>query len=654
MSDQLMSDQLEQPDLEMMLRGRPLELPGKGGQIVLPGSGDQGRLASFFSALRRHHEAVALFAIAGALVGLGFARLHRTWFEARASMAPPAADSAEVQVKQISDPDLVAAAATKAGLAGLPEYSQPNSAIEKVRSLLQIDQAADSGGLLAAVLAKLQVTASPQGRVVEIAFRATDAQKATSFVAALASGFQEREVKQRASGQTGGKDPLADQIAEARAAVQRAEDDLAAFAHAARMALDPHSSAMVEKRFAQVKENIAGLEAKFPSDSPQAAEARKLADTLRREQAEYAADRAAKSIRYQAKKRDLETKQSIYRSLVKEQQALLAEVNAEKSWRVLAAAHVAGDAIQVKPLPYILYGMLGGVLAGICFCGVREARNTKLLAPGDIAAHVIVPVLGSVPHIQMDLELEAALHRGNTIDLSPVAVETEWTAVRSNGEAAEFRAASGRKGIRYISDPGEPFRSVLASIWIAGQHGKRRRVLLFASPGEGEGKTSMVTNLGIALANTNRRVLILEGDLRHPRLNQVFGVPAGWGLANMLEEEIPVEEYRFENLAGKTDVPGLYVLPAGTGETNIASMRYVDRLGELLTRFRLEFHAVLIDTPAALEYPDALVIGRLSDGAVLVFRSGETEREKASALSRRFREDGINVLGAVLNDYRGM
>jgi Mrp family chromosome partitioning ATPase len=162
----------------------------------------------------------------------------------------------------------------------------------------------------------------------------------------------------------------------------------------------------------------------------------------------------------------------------------------------------------------------------------------------------------------------------------------------------------------------------------------------------------MVTNLGIALANTNRRVLILEGDLRHPRLNQVFGKSNGWGLANMLEEESPVEEYRFESLAVKTDVPGLYVLPAGTGETNIASMRYVDRLGELLTRFRLEFHAVLIDTPAALEYPDARVIGRLSDGAVLVFRSGETECEKARALGRRFREDGINVLGAVLNDCR--
>jgi len=73
-----------------------------------------------------------------------------------------------------------------------------------------------------------------------------------------------------------------------------------------------------------------------------------------------------------------------------------------------------------------------------------------------------------------------------------------------------------------------------------------------------------------------------------------------------------VEEYRFEDLTLKTDIPGLYVLPAGTGETNIANMRYVDRLGELLTRFRLEFHAVLIDTPGALE-----VSGRAGDWPVI-------------------------------------
>ncbi|HYL74864.1 MAG TPA: Wzz/FepE/Etk N-terminal domain-containing protein [Bryobacteraceae bacterium] len=643
-----MSNMVDQPDLELMLRGRPLELPSVRVQIVPPASSGVPRHATnFLAALRRHRGALGIFAAVGALLGLSIALLHRPWYEARAAIAPPPSENAEVEVKQLTDPDLVAASLAKAQLESLPEYSRGSSAIDGLRSILRIEKKPEAGELLRTVLRNLSVTASPQGRVVDIAFRATDAQRAAAFVNFLTSGFQDLEIKLRSLGAAGAKDPLGDQIAEAKAAQQRAEDDLVAYAHAARLALDPQSGALVENRFAQVKNNIAGLESKFPAGSPEAGEARKLADALRRAQAEYAAARNEKAIRFQAKKQDLETKRAIYDALLKKRQAVLAEVNAEKTSHVLVAAHVPGDAIRPSALLYLMYGLLGGLMVGACFCAVRESRDTKLHGPGDIAAYVNVVELGTVPHMKLDEEPGAALHGGHIIDLSPTA-----GAVQKVGGANEFVAVNGLGGLRYPVDPGESFRSVLASIWIAGQNSKRPRVMVFTSPGDGEGKTSIVTNLGIALANTNRRVLILEADLRHPRLHKVFGKPEGWGLANMLAEESPVEEYRFEDLTLKTDIPGLYVLPAGTGETNIASMRYVDRLGELLTRFRLEFHAVLIDTPGALEFPDARVIGRLSDGAVLVFRSGATEREQAAALGRRFQEDGINVLGAVLNDYR--
>jgi capsular exopolysaccharide synthesis family protein len=621
------SNMVEQPDLELMLRGRPMEFPSVRVQIIPPASSRVPRQATrLLASLRRHRAALAVLAAAGALLGLAIALLQRPRYEARAAMAPPPSGNAEVVAQQLTDPDVVAAASAKAQLETLPEYATQK---------------------LAGVLRNLQVTASPQGRVVDIAFRATDAQRAAAFVNALTSGFQELEIKLRKDGVAGAIDPLANQISEAKAAQQRAEDDLIAYAHAARVALDPRSGAMIENRFAQVKNNIAGLEGKFPSDSPEAGEARKLADALRKAQADYTAARAEKAIRFQAKKQDLETKRAIYDALVKKQQAVLAEANAEKTAHVLVAAHVSGEAIRPNALVYAMYGLLGGILAGACFCAVRESRDNKLQAPGDIATYVNVPELGTVPHMALDAEPGSALQVGPVIDLSPTP-----RAVQRMGGPDEFVAVDGLAGIRYPADPGESFRSVLASIWIAGQNSKRPRVLLFASPGDGEGKTSIVTNLGIALANTNRRVLILEADLRRPKLHTVFSKANGWGLANMLEEQSPVEDYRFEDLTLRTDIPGLYVLPAGTGQTNIANIRYVDRLGELLARFRLEFHAVLIDTPGALEFPDARVIGRLADSAVLVFRAGATDRERAAALYRRFQDDGISVLGAVLNDYR--
>jgi len=627
----MMSQTTERPDLELMMRGRPMELPSVRVQIIPPpNSGMPRKKRSFASLVKRHRVAIGAFLAAGALTAIAAAMLQRPWYEAHAAIEPPPTENAEVETKQITDPGLVRPALASAQLANLPEYSRFKNASSVLRE----------------VLANLHVTASPQGRVVDIAFRATDEQRATAFVNSLVTGFLDEEIKLRKTAIVNTEDPLATQIAQAKAVMQRAEDDLVAYAYTARMALDPQSGSLIEHRFAQVKENIAGLESKYPSGSPEAAQARKLADALRRAQAEYAADRTAKTIRYQSKKQDLETKRGIYDGLVKKQQGLLAEVNAEKTTRVLAAAHVPGGAIRPNPLAYMMFGLLGGLVGAAGFVGIREARNTTLQAPGEIATYAHMPELGTVPH--MNLEPGAALHNGPIIDLSPAAA-----MMRRLGAPEEFIRANPLSGLRYPGDPGESFRSVLASIWIAGQNNKRPRVLLFASPSAGEGKTSIVTNLAIALANTNRRVLILEADLRHPQLHTAFGeTRKNWGLANILVEDTPVEDYSFDDLTLQTSIPGLYVLPAGTGETNIAGMQYVDRLEELISRFRLEFHAVLIDTPAAMDYPDARVMGRLSDGAVLVFRSGSTDREHAAAMNLRFQDDGINVLGGVLNDYQ--
>jgi Mrp family chromosome partitioning ATPase len=145
-------------------------------------------------------------------------------------------------------------------------------------------------------------------------------------------------------------------------------------------------------------------------------------------------------------------------------------------------------------------------------------------------------------------------------------------------------------------------------------------------------------------------VLIVDGDLRKPSLHRSFGLKNDFGLAEVLEDIRPIDDYAFLELFQETDVDGLYLLAAGTGAANVAGMRYHERLAELMCRIRLEFQAVLIDTPPALEFSDARVLGGLSDAAILVFRAAETTRDAAAATLRRFEEDGIPVLGSVLND----
>jgi receptor protein-tyrosine kinase len=197
----------------------------------------------------------------------------------------------------------------------------------------------------------------------------------------------------------------------------------------------------------------------------------------------------------------------------------------------------------------------------------------------------------------------------------------------------------------------ECYRAVLTSILFSSQQGEIPKVIVLSSPDPGEGKTSTVSNLGIALAEINRRVVIVDGDMRRPRLHRVFGLTGSKGLTDLLRSEKPIDQYPIESLVHPTEVPGLYVLPGGSGAVNISNLLYSPRMPELLERLRSEFDTVLIDSPPMLQIPDARVLGRMADGVVLVVRAGQTRRDSAVTASQRFAEDHTRVLGTILNHW---
>jgi receptor protein-tyrosine kinase len=174
---------------------------------------------------------------------------------------------------------------------------------------------------------------------------------------------------------------------------------------------------------------------------------------------------------------------------------------------------------------------------------------------------------------------------------------------------------------------------------------------MVTSAGKGEGKSSIVSNLGIALAEINQRVLLLDADMRKPHLHDIFNISNSWGLSDLLREKSPLDNYPVEALARKTDIDGLYLLPSGPGTVSIANLLYSRRLFELLQRLRKEFDVVVIDTPPMLYITDARVLGRLADGAILVIRASKTTRDAARAAKQRLVDDGIPVLGTILNEW---
>jgi capsular exopolysaccharide synthesis family protein len=166
-------------------------------------------------------------------------------------------------------------------------------------------------------------------------------------------------------------------------------------------------------------------------------------------------------------------------------------------------------------------------------------------------------------------------------------------------------------------------------------------VIALSSANPGEGKTSVISNLAIALARINRRVVLIDGDMRQPRLHEIFKVDNRVGLSDILAGNplaaIPA-----------TKIPNLFLLPSGRGGDE--KLLFTPHFRQLLQRLRAEFDMVLIDTPPLLGISDARLISHLADAVILVVAQ-HTDRDAVRLAQQRLAEDGSFLLGTILNNW---
>ena len=169
-------------------------------------------------------------------------------------------------------------------------------------------------------------------------------------------------------------------------------------------------------------------------------------------------------------------------------------------------------------------------------------------------------------------------------------------------------------------------------------------VILVTSPGTGEGKSVTAANLALTMAREYQRpTCIIDANLRSPKLQQLFGLPDGPGLCDVLTGRAPLEEAltTIENL-------GVTVLPAGTCPQHPAELLGTSMMRQTLDNLRLQFDRIVVDTPAALARADMGLLTPLVDRIVLVVRAGVTP--KASITDVITTLDTRRLLGVVLNE----
>jgi succinoglycan biosynthesis transport protein ExoP len=192
----------------------------------------------------------------------------------------------------------------------------------------------------------------------------------------------------------------------------------------------------------------------------------------------------------------------------------------------------------------------------------------------------------------------------------------------------------------------EAYRSLRTALLLSSA--RELKVVAVTSATAGEGKTATATNLAVVLAQLGRPVLIVDADLRKPRLHQVFRISNQTGLVSHLTANVGAEE----EIIQPTAIPNLWIAPSGPIAPNPSELLSSDRMDEWLRAVRARFEYVIVDTPPALAVTDATILGVMADGVVLTLRSGKVTREEARLCRDRLRLADVRILGAVLNRYR--
>ncbi len=260
----------------------------------------------------------------------------------------------------------------------------------------------------------------------------------------------------------------------------------------------------------------------------------------------------------------------------------------------------------------IMFGLMGGI--GLAF--VMEYFDNTVKDTDDIEKDMRLPSLGMIP-LHPDL---SGAKRPNLI------------ALHSNNPVAEA------------------FRSI-STFLLLSSSSRPPKVILVTSPGEKEGKTTVCINIASALAESLGDGIIIDADMRKPKLHKSYGLDNRLGLSSCLSGN-----YTFDPEDGKfikqTSVKGISMITSGPVAPNPSELLHSSRMRSLLGSLDSLFNFIIIDAPPVMGMPDSVVLSSFVDGTVLVVKAGTTPREALAETSRIFGSVNTKLLGVVLNGVK--
>jgi len=280
-----------------------------------------------------------------------------------------------------------------------------------------------------------------------------------------------------------------------------------------------------------------------------------------------------------------------------------------------------GQGYQVEPdlARSLAVALVLGLMSGFGLAYLVDMADKRFRSPEDVQRHLNLPLLG---HIPLALQKDLIAKKGSRVDVA-VCVHHKPS-----------------------SSLAETFRTVRTGLFFSAA-GKNAKIIQITSPAPRDGKTTVASNLAVAIAQSGKRVVLLDADCRKPRVHKLFGIDRQPGLKEIIRGNAPARD-----VWQTCEVDNLMLIPAGERSRNPAELLASPRFGELLQELRNdpEVDCVIVDTPPLLAVSDAVSVASHVDGVLLVIRvHSKWSRDMASRASEILQTVGAKPLGVVVN-----
>ena len=405
---------------------------------------------------------------------------------------------------------------------------------------------------------------------------------------------------------------------------------------------------MREELEGEIRKAVEASEAEYRS----ALNKEKSLEALLDSQREDVINMNSNAILYNSLQIDVENKRMLLNSLVAKQNETLVSARLSglktSNIRIVDKALVPGSPVSPNKKRNLMWAMFLGIFGGLGMMLLVEYLDNTVKGPEEVEKLTGLPSLGIIPFYHADGQRRRGYY-------GRYYSSKYYSRYDYRGYKGYYKGDSLKpdlKNIELINHLypkffiAEDYRTLRTSLLLS-QGDRKARVFCFLSALPKEGKTANVVNAAVSFSQLEKRVLLIDGDLRKPRCHKVFKVKNKEGLSSYLIGNAGLAE-----AVRKTAIDNLYLIPCGPKPPNPAELLNSQRMKELIQEAKEKFDFVLIDSPPIMAVIDGVITSSVADGAVFIIQAGKTPRKAFLKSVEKLRNSNVHIIGVLFNEAR--